>query len=116
MNKIPISKPIQLFGLCAAVLLCAGIGRSQAPRGKQTRKAIPPAAEKVDSTTEAAPVRLHMRDGVRISVAEAWESEQGFWYKQGGITHLVPRDRVKSIERGSDMKVRSEPQIAKVTE
>jgi Transglycosylase SLT domain len=33
-------------------------------------------------------------------VDDAWESSQGIWYRQGGLSHLAPRDRVKSIERG----------------
>jgi len=43
-------------------------------------------------------VRLKLADGSSIAVDEAWESEQGIWYRQGGMSHLVSRDRVKAIE------------------
>jgi Zn-finger nucleic acid-binding protein len=46
-------------------------------------------------------VRLKFIDGSDISVDEAWESEQGIWYRRGGMNHLVTRDRIKAIERGA---------------
>jgi Zn-finger nucleic acid-binding protein len=46
-------------------------------------------------------VRLKLVDGSSIDVDEAWESEQGVWYRRGGMSHLVARDRVKAIERGA---------------
>jgi hypothetical protein len=45
-------------------------------------------------------VRLLLVDGSRQDVDEAWESEQGIWYKKNGVSYLSPRERVKSIERG----------------
>ncbi len=48
-------------------------------------------------TTLAA--RLQLVDGTSIEVDEAWEDAQGVWYRCGGVTHLVERGRVKSIER-----------------
>jgi Zn-finger nucleic acid-binding protein len=44
-------------------------------------------------------VRLKLVDGSSLDVDEAWESEQGVWYRKGGMSHLLARDRVKSIER-----------------
>jgi Zn-finger nucleic acid-binding protein len=49
-------------------------------------------------------VRLKLVDGSSIAVDEAWESEQGVWYRQGGMSHLVARERVKAIERGASSK------------
>ena len=45
--------------------------------------------------------RLRMVDGSFIEVDEAWEDPQGIWYRRGGVTHLVGRERVKSIERAT---------------
>ena len=46
-------------------------------------------------------VRLKLVDGSSIEADEAWESEQGIWYRRGGMSHLIAKDRVKKIERGS---------------
>jgi hypothetical protein len=57
--------------------------------------------------------RIKLSDGSSIRVDEAWESEQGVWYRVGGISHLVERARVKKIERS----IRPAPtQLAKVVE
>ena len=43
--------------------------------------------------------QLRMSDGKLIEVDEAWEDTQGVWYRLGGVTYLVERARVRSIER-----------------
>ncbi len=67
-----------------------------------------------DPTQSQPHISLRLKDGSSISVDEAWESEQGFWYRVGGISHLLPRDRVKTIERNS--KSATAPQVAMVVE
>jgi len=59
-------------------------------------------------------VRLKLTDGSIIAVDEAWESEQGIWYRRGGMSHLVPRDRVKTVERGAATKPKVESRLSKV--
>ena len=44
-------------------------------------------------------VRLKLADGTYMSVDDAWESPQGVWYRRGGINNVLPKDRVKKIER-----------------
>jgi soluble lytic murein transglycosylase-like protein len=34
-----------------------------------------------------------------MTVDDAWESPQGVWYRQGGLSHLLAKDKVKKIER-----------------
>lgn len=41
---------------------------------------------------------LHLMDGTSVEVDEAWEDAQGIWYRQGGVTYLLERTRVKTIE------------------
>jgi hypothetical protein len=41
-----------------------------------------------------------LADGSFMVVDDAWETPQGIWYRKGGLSHLAPSDRVKSIERG----------------
>jgi soluble lytic murein transglycosylase-like protein len=47
-------------------------------------------------TTE---VKLKLADGSYMSVDDAWESPQGIWYRQGGLSHLLAKEKVKKIER-----------------
>ncbi|HET6862205.1 MAG TPA: lytic transglycosylase domain-containing protein, partial [Pyrinomonadaceae bacterium] len=44
-------------------------------------------------------VRLKLKDGTYLNVDDAWESPQGIWYRQGSLSYLASKDRVKSIDR-----------------
>ena len=44
-------------------------------------------------------VRLKLADGSYMTVDEAWESPQGVWYSRGGLNNVLPKERVKKIER-----------------
>src|ERR1041385_2029914 len=46
-------------------------------------------------------VRLQLADGSYMSVDDAWESPQGVWYRQGGLSHLLAKEKVKKIERNT---------------
>jgi hypothetical protein len=78
--------------------------------------------KKVDHTTvpletlaeTSSQVHLKMVDGSSIAADEAWESEQGIWYRRGGMSHLVPRDLVKAIERGAASGPKPNIQLATV--
>ena len=59
-------------------------------------------AQTLDESSAKKPdlVRLKLADGSYLVVDDAWESAQGIWYRQGSMSHLAPKDRVKAIERG----------------
>jgi Transglycosylase SLT domain len=78
MNRTPIIAKLLLLSL---VLLSASQAFSQ--------------------TTQKETVRLKLSDGSYLIVDDAWETPQGIWYKQQGISHLIAKDRVKKIERTS---------------
>ena len=78
MNRTPIIARLLLLSL---VLLCASQAFSQA--------------------TQKETVRLKLSDGSYLTVDDAWETPQGIWYTQRGISHLLAKDRVKKIERTS---------------
>src|SRR6266545_249922 len=99
--------------LCASPLIVEAKRRGRAARKKPTESQL---AKDETSESDNQQVRLKLADGTRIPVDDAWESPQGIWYRQSGVTHLVSRDRVKSIERGSSTSPTPEPQIAKVPE
>jgi len=109
---------LRLFSLCTALLLCGSLFSAEA---KKRLKRHPKAAAQSQSSEDPSPqlfegqVRLKLSDGTFKTVDDAWESAQGVWYKQGGITHLLSRDRVKAIERGSAVRPKTE-QAAKVTD
>jgi len=52
-------------------------------------------------------VRLKLNDGSYMVVDDAWETPQGIWYRQAGLSHLAPKDRVKSIVRGEEAPPKS---------
>ena len=53
----------------------------------------------VSSAFAQTQVRLKLADGSYMTVDDAWESPQGVWYRRGGISNILPKDRVKKIER-----------------
>ena len=53
----------------------------------------------VSSAFAQTEVRLKLADGSYLTVDDAWESPQGVWYRRGGLNNILPKDRVKKIER-----------------
>ena len=80
--------------------------------GQKKLDRTPSAVSAASDATEQ--IHLKLKDGTIIAVDEAWESGQGIWYRRGGMSHLVSRDRVKAIDRGVTSKPRSDPQVANV--
>jgi Zn-finger nucleic acid-binding protein len=74
-----MTRPSKLLLTCLFILVCSSQAFSQ--------------------TTQ---VRLKLADGSYLVVDDAWESPQGVWYRQGGLSHLLAKDKVKKIERGED--------------
>lgn len=50
---------------------------------------------------QAEQVKLKLADGSYLVVDDAWESPQGVWYRKGGLSHVLSKNKVKNIERGS---------------
>jgi Zn-finger nucleic acid-binding protein len=100
------TKSIHISILIALLLAASSVSNGQKNLDHATAAVLAP-------SETSGQVRLKLVDGSSIAVDEAWESEQGVWYRRGGMSHLVARDRVKAIERGA-----SEPapdlQVAKV--
>jgi hypothetical protein len=109
---------LRLFSLCTALLLCGSLFTTPAQkRSKRHSKVVAQSESAEDQSPElfVGQVRLKLSDGTFKLVDDAWENQQGVWYKVGQMTHLLPRDRVKSIERGSVARPKSD-QVAKVTD
>src|ERR1044072_7373654 len=51
------------------------------------------------SVAQTTQTKLKLADGSYMTVDDAWESPQGIWYRQGGISHLLAKEKVKNIER-----------------
>ena len=95
--------------LCLALLVCFFADIAQAQRHRRS-KAKP--VEEADETLTGSQVQLKLNDGNKITVEDAWESPQGIWYRQGGMTHMLPRERVKKIIRATEQPKVEEPVVA----
>src|SRR5829696_4024654 len=51
--------------------------------------------------SQTTQVKLKLADGSYLVVDDAWETPHGVWYRQGGLSHLLAKDKVKKIERES---------------
>jgi hypothetical protein len=119
MNNTAIR--LRLLSLAIVLLLSGGVSHLHARKRPRQKPKPRPAAEASAPADDAEGpaahrVQLKLSNGTRMPVDDAWESAQGIWYQKGGITHLVPRDRVKGIERGPAVNSKPELQIAEVTE
>lgn len=92
-------KTAKVFLICAALAVGATQVVSQTPAQKSSDS----------STQKPEPVRLKLVDGSYLSVDDAWETAQGIWYRQGSLSHLASKDRVKSIERGNPQPPKTTP-------
>jgi hypothetical protein len=82
---------------------------SSSPKGYKASATIVDRATSVDlSPRDAGQQSISLTDGSRIEVDEVWESEQGVRYRRGGVTYLVARDSVRSIERAAAVVQESE--------
>lgn len=102
-------KTFQTFNLCTVLFLASCVTYGQRSIA-QTPLPVTPVRQSENST----PVRLIFIDGSTIPVDDAWESEQGIWYRQSGMSHLVARERIKAIERGSGSQPNASLQVAKI--
>ena len=71
-----MTRPMKLLSICLLVIVWSSHALSQ--------------------TTQ---VKLKLADGSYMTVDDAWESPQGVWYRQGGLSHLLAKEKVKKIER-----------------
>ncbi len=54
-----------------------------------------------EALSQTEKVKLKLADGSYVVVDDAWETPQGVWYRQGGLSHLLAKEKVKKIERES---------------
>lgn len=104
-------KSIQTLLCCAMLLAVSGMACGQRRRahvtvGKGSVAQLNPA--------QSSQVQLKLIDGSLLSVDEAWESEQGMWYRQSGMSHLITRDRIKAVERRPVSPPKTNLQLAEV--
>ena len=113
---IQTSETMRALILGAALVLGAGTAsHAQVASDKSSRDAVTDGSAS-DSSSSSSQIQLKLNDGSLRTVEDAWESEQGIWYKQSGVTHLLPRDRVKAIERGSKAKSKIDPPVVRITD
>jgi soluble lytic murein transglycosylase-like protein len=54
-----------------------------------------------EALSQTEQVKLKLADGSYMTVDDAWESPQGVWYRRGGLSHLLAKEKVKQIERST---------------
>lgn len=103
-----LRKTSQAVFMVATLLIASGMTHAQ-------KKAKPKQAEpEVVTTTTGA--RLHLVNGSTIDADEVWQSEQGIWYRRGGMSHLLERESVKRVERSSGAEAPAVALVAKIAE
>jgi hypothetical protein len=119
-----MEKPNTLRRLTVIVLMflmCVGVAPAQ--RGRRSKAQVKKhaaasglvseAIEPDENLKENDHMRLKFVDGTDAIVDDAGENENGFWYTRSGVTYLIPRDRVKSINRPQIAKPVAAPQSVK---
>jgi len=90
---------IQALRVSALLMLVSSMAYGQKELAGGLAKGTP-----ADSSENSSKSLLQFTDGTSIAVDEAWETEQGVWYRQSGMSHLVSRDRIKTIQRNGSTK------------
>lgn len=113
-----MQKSKRLLMLLVAALLIGAFSFSAEAKKRRKARVATPAVDQVPEVTEPAfeGIRLKLSDGTYLKVDEAWESEQGIWYRQGGISNLATRERVLKIERSTGSKAPVPQPVAIVKE
>ena len=113
---IQTSERMRTLILGAALVLGAGTASHAQVASDKSSKDAAADGSTADSSSSPSQVQLKLNDVSLKTVEYAWESEQGIWYKQSGVTYLIPRARVKAIERGSKAKSKIDPPVARITD
>jgi len=108
-----------MFMLCGGVAFARRHKSSSGHSKKHSRSRIASEPDESADDEKAVPkqdnlVRLTLVDGTVVIVDDAGENEQGFWYQRSGVTHLLSRDRVKSISHPQVATRPVVPQVAKI--
>ena len=110
---------------CAILSLTVGVASARPRKRSVSRVRRSHIYEKQKSSripgapSESEPLdgkpRLRLTDGTTIPVDDAWEDAQGVWYRKDGVTYLVERVKVRTIDRDSAANpVATDEPIAKV--
>jgi Zn-finger nucleic acid-binding protein len=107
--KPPMRLIVAIVMLCgltvASADMCLARGRKHS-RKRAHHDSKQSSREANDSSPAESPLvgtQLRLTDRSAFAVDEAWEDAQGIWYRKDGVTQLLERSRVRSIERGSEV-------------
>jgi len=73
-------------------------------RHSRTSKKDSTSGKKEISETAVSGTQLRLSDGSAFSVDDAWEDTAGVWYRKNGVTQLLEKSRVRTIEREQGRK------------
>jgi hypothetical protein len=110
--KRPMRLMVAVVMLCGLTVASAGMciagarkhrGASRKHSQNKSKQNSPGEAENSPSSqTPTVGTQLRLIDSSAFAVDEAWEDAQGIWYRKNGVTQLLERSRVRSIERGPE--------------
>ena len=107
----------RLLLISLVLLICVSGGFAQRRKGsrahvkKHSRSSLVK-PEKSGDVLHDSQVRLSLIDGSVTMLDGMRENEQGYWYERSGVTYLIPRERVKAIDRPQTVKTTAEPDSA----
>jgi Zn-finger nucleic acid-binding protein len=105
------SRTSQVAISCALIVCCFCLAYGKKTRARRAKSR--PQAVAVEQPVQG--IHLKLIDGSSFPVDDAWESAQGIWYRRGGISHLIARERVKAVERGVQSKLATSEPVYNVT-
>ena len=74
-----------------------------------TRLTASPVSAGAASGNSRGPVIVRLNNGAAIKADEAWERNEGIWYRQAGLVTFLKRGRVRTIERPATLPAPSKP-------
>ena len=113
------SKVLRTILISSALVLGVAAPCEAQKRYRKYKKSPPAPQVNTDKDNATVPdgfVRLRFVDGTLMTVEDAWETAQGIWYRQSGMSQLVPKERIKAIERPSSSDIPPESQVASASE
>jgi len=95
---------VRLFASTVLVLfVAAGLASGQVRQEAEKKQ------DSAETKTEAPSISIELIGGGRLEVEELRETNDGIWYKRGGVTTLLDPKRVARIDRPSSDETKATP-------
>src|SRR6266705_4602004 len=102
-KKMPLPSRLIVTALMVCCVCIAGGETLARQRHHSSRHRSARKSAKKDSKSDTPSIvgkQLRLNDGSVFTVDDAWEDTAGIWYRKNGVTQLLEKTRVRTIERG----------------